>query len=94
MAYADKVCKTCPARILLSGGKQHFSSYIGQVLATTEKNQTEEFWKCKWLQNYHFYEINTSVEFALFSLPPKQNKTHINKVQHLTNKLSWSALLG
>ena len=43
------------------------------------------------MQTCHSYEINTSVEFILFSClttcPSKQN-TH--KVQHLTNKLSQS----
>lgn len=44
------------------------------------------------MQTCHSYEINTSVEFILFSClttcPSKQN-TH--KVQHLTNKLSQSS---
>lgn len=44
------------------------------------------------MQTCHSYEINTSVEFTLFSClttcPSKQN-TH--KVQHLTNKLSQSS---
>lgn len=49
------------------------------------------------MQNCHLQQIHNSVEFILFSpyFPPK-NKTHIKKVQHLTNKLSQSsfALLG
>lgn len=43
------------------------------------------------LPNKYFSRIH-----PLLSLLPRQNKTHINKVQHLTNKLSQSsfAVLG
>jgi len=66
--------------------------------STGNIRKSKEFLKCKWMQNRHVCEINISLELVFFFLftPPPKNKTHINKVQHLTNKLSQSsfAVLG